>query len=138
MKYISIILCLLVLSNCVKKDEKHESTTVTATTTTGAAPTPTIISNTAEFEVNSTDYNYGFASVKFYNSDKSTFTVDGVKLNGQIMAMGPNDYRSSLASSTYTSAVAYEISSSTSFIPDTSVMSPPIPKIGFQKDITRT
>lgn len=129
-------MCLVFVWSCQKKNETPEEVPVT-NTTTGAIPTPTVISIAAEFEVNSTDYNYGYASARFYN-DNTVITLNSVKLNGTMMALVPsNEYRSALTSSTYTSAVSWEIKSSVSYFPDTTFLSPPIPKIGFQKDISK-
>ncbi len=138
MRYLLGFICVLVLSNCEKKKDAVEPAPSTSTTTTGAVPTQTVEYNTAEFEVNSTDYDYGYTNARFYYEKNNTFTMNSVKLNGDVMAMGPNnEYRTALINSTYTSAVTWNIVSSVSYIPDTSFMSPPIPKIGFQKDISK-
>lgn len=139
MRYLLGFIVVLVLSNCEKKKEAVEPAPSASTTTTGAVPTQTTEYNTAEFEVNSTDYNYGYTSARFYSEKNNTITMNSVKLNGVLMAMGPNnEYRTALSSSTYTSAVTWNIMSSVSYVPDTSFMSPAIPKTGFQKDISRT
>jgi hypothetical protein len=138
MKYVIVLLCFLIVWSCEKKKETVDESPATSTTT-GAVPTPTVISNTAEFEVNATDYNYAYASARFYSADKNPITVNSVKINGSLMGIYTNnEYRYALASSTYTSAVNWVVSSGVSYIPDTSFMSPTFPKIGYQKDITRT
>jgi hypothetical protein len=138
MKYVIALFCLLIVWSCEKKKDTVDESPVTSTTT-GAVPSPTVISNTAEFEVNATDYNYAYASARFYSTDKNPITLNSVKINGSLMGIYiNNEYRYALASSNYTTAVNWVVSSSVSYIPDTSFLSPPFPKIGYQKDITRT
>jgi len=138
MKNVIALFCLLIVWSCEKKKDTVDESPATSTTT-GAIPTPTVISNTAEFEVNATDYNYAYASARFYSADKNPITLNSVKINGSLMGIySNNEYRYALASSTYTSAVNWVVSSGVSYIPDTSFLSPPFPKIGYQKDITRT
>lgn len=129
---------MLLVMACKKKDTNNDPAPTTSTTTTGGTPTVAVAPYAAEFYVNSTDYNYGIATAKFYTEDNTSVTVDGVKVDGITMGTYPgNEYRYALSSGTYTSAVKWEILSGLSFVPDTSFNSPAIPAIGFQKDITK-
>lgn len=138
MKNLFAFILVLSLFSCKKKETSEEASVLS---TTGAAPTPTASPGAtfaAEFEVNSTDYNYAYSFAWFYSDNKTGITMNSVKINGKNMGIYSNNvYRYDLASSTYTAPVTWEVSSSVSFIPDTLFVSDPFPAIGYQKDISR-
>lgn len=134
-KIIALSLMLLIMA-CKKKNTNNDP--APTTTTTGGTPTVAVAPYAAEFYVNSTDYNYGIATAKFFTEDNTSVTVDGVKVDGMTMGIYPgNEYRYALSIGTYTAPVKWEISSGISFVPDTTFYSPVIPAIGFQKNVNQ-
>ncbi|PBQ33228.1 hypothetical protein CNR22_16080 [Sphingobacteriaceae bacterium] len=145
MKKTFVLLSLLLLVGCKKKSSEsaeETATTTTGSTTSGGSTTGNPFVNPAfavELTSTNTDHSYSYSSARFYESSASAVLIDQVKSDNKIMGQYPGDeYRYANASSNYTAAVLWDLSSSREHIPDTSFYSPAFPGIGFTKNTSLT